>query len=748
MAKPPRDRLAQFLVGSDRKTSHSASVRMAADSLELGVEGVGRISLPVKLPQAKKLIAAARPAHFGKGEETLLDASVRDTWEITPAQVTLGGERWEAVLTAALEELADQLGIPEHTHLRPDLHSMLIYGKGQFFAPHQDSEKHDDMVATLVVSLPSAHTGGELVIDDDGTFKRYAGSREDLVLVAFYADRRHEVKPVRSGTRVTLTFNLLLEQSPSSRPQGPADQAKSLVQAHFATPTKASSWDTPAIPERLVLLLDHEYSQRSLDAKRLKGKDAERVALLSAAASAAGCEWALAQCEIQETRDAVVSRGYRGYDDYFDDEEFDDDPDDVEAGELIDASTVLTWWDDHEAGGAIHLSVAGREILDVTPSTRLTPYASEYEGYMGNYGNTIDRWYRRGALVMWPTDTSFATRAAANLEWALGQALAAIRAGEIEQAQSQVRAITRQWGAASGVDFATALELACGVDDPDLALDVLAPFALVAVSPNDAPGLAELARRYPAAWWPELRRRWERRHSSLHEEWVARTLESLGEELDAVGAALVADWLIAWVTDWATATISATMRLTHVVQRAARLDSLGPALAALLTMQSEQGRQAVCEQLASLSVDGMPLVLAALRSLPSPVPSGLGPLIDEAHAQLGRQVALPQRTEDDWSIAWSSPGGADEDQLAQFLNAAERRVFEWPLAERRRQRIHNLIDQADLPMTHKTRRVGRPYTLVLTKTSELFTREREARARAEADLAWLAGTFGTEVQGS
>ena len=32
----------------------------------------------------------------------------------------------------------------------------------------------------------------------------------------------------------------------------------------------------------------------------------------------------------------------------------------------------------------------------------LTPYASEYEGYMGNYGNTMDRWYRRAALVVWP----------------------------------------------------------------------------------------------------------------------------------------------------------------------------------------------------------------------------------------------------------------------------------------------------------------------------------------------------------
>jgi hypothetical protein len=44
---------------------------------------------------------------------------------------------------------------------------------------------------------------------------------------------------------------------------------------------------------------------------------------------------------------------------------------------------------------------------------------------------------------------------------------------------------------------------------------------------------------------------------------------------------------------------------------------------------------------------------------------------------------------------------------------------------------------AELPVTHQTRRSGRPYTLVLTKTDALFERERQARRRDEDDLAWL-----------
>src|SRR6266702_1464222 len=86
------------------------------------------------------------------------------------------------------------------------LHAMLVYGKGQFFLPHQDSEKDDAMVGTLLVSLPSAHTGGELVVEHGGESVTYRTSKEELSFVAFYADCRHEVKPVKSGYRVTLTL--------------------------------------------------------------------------------------------------------------------------------------------------------------------------------------------------------------------------------------------------------------------------------------------------------------------------------------------------------------------------------------------------------------------------------------------------------------------------------------------------------------------------------------------------------------
>jgi hypothetical protein len=76
--------------------------------------------------------------------------------------------------------------------------------------------------------------------------------------------------------------------------------------------------------------------------------------------------------------------------------------------------------------------------------------------------------------------------------------------------------------------------------------------------------------------------------------------------------------------------------------------------------------------------------------------------------------------------------------LGTFLGAQSQRIFEWPLATPGRQHIHSKIDSAELAARHQTRRKGRPYRLVLTKTDELFTHAANAHHKAETGLAWLA----------
>ena len=118
-------------------------------------------------------------------------------------------------------------------------------------------------------------------------------------------------------------------------------------------------------------------------------------------------------------------------------------------------------------------------------------------------------------------------------------------------------------------------------------------------------------------------------------------------------------------------------------------------------------------------------------------------LAADCAARLRRRLALPQRAAGDWSIDPAS--GRLHLRAVRHPRNVPRgpaaTTFEWPLAKQRRQHIHGRIDNAELPVTHVTRRQGSPYTLVLTKTDALFTGEHSARETAETDLEWLTGRW-------
>lgn len=746
MAIAPRDTLRRLLAGAETKAQDTATLCLPARALTLEVDGLGAVPLPIRAPHAKKLISVAGPAYFGKGEETLHDPDVRDTWEVPAARVRLGGAAWDEELADALEQLGETLGVPHGTRLRPEFDSLLVYGKGQFFAPHQDSEKHDGMVASLVVMLPSAHNGGELAVDDGGTITQFRGSRDELVLVAFYADRRHQVLPVRTGHRVTATFNLVLEAESEPRHAGPVDEASALITDYFNTPGRGLFSRVRGVPTRLAFLLDHEYSRRGLKPPLLKGADAERVAVLRAAADAAGCDSALALAEVQETWDARPTGGGYGYYDEFDDVDADEwDDDEYELGECIDSTVTLNWWDDAESPGAINLPLQDEDVCAVTPSATLRPYASEYEGFMGNYGNTVDRWYRRAALIVWPRTHASATRAEANPDWALGSVRKAIEADDLQRARGEAESLAPYFNDLPANALTEALSVAGGVRDGAAAVKILAPFALEMLSVDLVPQLADLAHVYPTPWWSGLLRKWDtgfRIGMGRRTDWVETTLAPLCRALEDADASAVAEQITRSMQEWLLAETRGRAGLRDKRVRAERLNKLGAPAVAILSVTDEASAVTIAEEFRSVGEDALPLLMEILRSEVPLHEQPFAAIAEATRQQLLGIAKEPSRSPDDWSISWPGDGDADAWRLAEFLQSASARTLEWPLAKPRRQAIHQAIDNADLPVRHQTRHTGSPHTLILTKKQDLFTRAAERRRRAEQDLAWLTSILG------
>jgi len=68
------------------------------------------------------------------------------------------------------------------------------------------------MFGTLVLTLPSVHGGGELVIRHAGPEVKVETSKaeiSEISFAAFYADCEHEVRPITQGNRVCLIYNLI-----------------------------------------------------------------------------------------------------------------------------------------------------------------------------------------------------------------------------------------------------------------------------------------------------------------------------------------------------------------------------------------------------------------------------------------------------------------------------------------------------------------------------------------------------------
>ena len=143
MATTAGDRLAGRLRG-DAQTAFSVELTAKTDDLSLDVEGFGHVKFPVTPAKARKLLGLGRPAGFGRGEETLTDPDVRDTWEIPKHLVR--AEWKDARLKDILATVKEELGLPNAAELTADLHSLLVYEQDQHFLSHQDSEKDDSMI--------------------------------------------------------------------------------------------------------------------------------------------------------------------------------------------------------------------------------------------------------------------------------------------------------------------------------------------------------------------------------------------------------------------------------------------------------------------------------------------------------------------------------------------------------------------------------------------------------------------------
>ena len=207
--------------------------------------------------QATQIIAVSERAPFGRGPETVFDLAVRSTWQLPASMVTLGDEWNRKIIPELVSHACYDMGVDETAlGVQANLYKLLLYEPGDHFISHTDTEKEPGMFGSLVMQLPSEHTGGKLVVSHKGVTKDFSSDEASDVychFTAFYADCVHAIEPVTSGHRLALAYNLVRTKDlPSPQVKESATVIDTLVEV-------LKRWRTTEnAPKSLAYKLDHK----------------------------------------------------------------------------------------------------------------------------------------------------------------------------------------------------------------------------------------------------------------------------------------------------------------------------------------------------------------------------------------------------------------------------------------------------------------------------------------------------------
>lgn len=770
-------RLLAALEGVEGRGSFCAAGKIAIPPPTLEVEGVGRIPLPLRKTKADALRRRARQAPYGQGAETLVDVDVRRVWEVDAGLVALSGEGWDEALVEVVAEVAGELGLGD-SEIHAHLYKLLLYEPGGFFLPHRDGEKLDGMVATLVVALPSEHEGGELIVRHDGRRKmvRFGGPKSlELRYAAFYADCEHEVKPVTSGRRLVLAYNLTVAK-PARDADDTGDDGPAAAVARVLAPW-AREEDPDGRAPRLAVLLDHGYTQAGLSLDALKGADRARAGVLFEAARRSGCDAFLALVTLHES--GVGEEDYGGgrrdrYQDWDDEDDEDDEGGEDDGGPYTMVEVyeeTLTAGHLRDAGGrawevgAVPL-LEGEDVSDEAMGDA-PPDREEFEGYTGNEGMTLERWYHRAAVLLWPSASRLGVLLDAGVDAAVGGLAAMVdawagtkarskeKAALGEECRSFARRLIAAWPSRRRSDAPppwgrpdpgrpTLLDLLGTIGDVGLiAAWIGGPFARDAtIDPGAA--LGDLGDRLG---WPMLAdalgdafadtsRETIERNARLLADWSARAGAKPGRR--ATCGALVRP-LLAFLEGWREPEGPRDGR-SRAVDRAQLLPIL---VRVLIDLDDAEGLDRLIAVLDPASGwDVVTVQVPALRELEPwlrsearrPIPA-LGRWLSAVRDDLRRRTAEapvePGDLRRDDSIGCRCADCAD---VASFLRDPATATFRLRAAQDRRGHVEQQVRHRPIDLACRTERKGSPHTLVLTKTKATYER---ALAEHRADLERL-----------
>jgi len=677
-------------------------------------------------------------------------------------------QKWDELIDSIVADTKPELGL-EECELSAHLYKLLVYEKGGLFLPHRDGEKLDHMVATLVVGLPSVHEGGELIVSHQGEQQEFlfagASSGYQLSYAAFYADCEHEIRSVRSGYRLCLTYNVALAKTKRKRGVGAPSHGATTV----AIGELLDDWRKQD-RKMMAVALDHRYTQLGLVADKLKGLDRTRADVLFEAARRTDCVAYLALITMWEWGPAQSRYGDSpfgdGHEPYWSDgdDKSEDEGEPVEAesnyemDEIFESSLSANHWSDQHGTkvrlGPIYLDEG--EVVSKVPFKDWSLSREEYEGYTGNAGMTLERWYHRAAIIIWPREQYFEALCQASTAAAAGgleKLVTALRQSDRNRRDDQrkdclsfAKLIIDLWTARYSTEFpeevddpdpSMFLELLCELDDVDLVRRFLGD--VVSVDGTIKPGeslLALFERHGWARFDPQVAKvielatpdTIERNVDFLQAMCQKRSKNPARIELCRKLCERAFQALRVFDKQWSGNEWSENERPENTWQERGgdRSKLFTSFVTAMLAVDADKAFSHLIDY-ALASTDRYDMInthLPAIFKLRTRLLSNsalnltIMRWVSACRDELEARTLHPPHKPTDYRrhSKFSCPCKDCRELHAFLVNPAEKQ-HRFVVAKDRRRHLHRIIDDNGCDLVHVTERRGRPFTLVCTKTT-------------------------------
>jgi hypothetical protein len=253
------------------------------------------------------------------------------------------------------------------------------------------------MFATVTIVLPSAYTGGRVCVSHSSsthTVDFASSSAFSTSVLAWYTDVKHEVKPIATGYRFALSYNLVHSSYEVPRPSLADFNSAFSHLRHILRKWHKGAYGENSETNTIAYLLNHQYSASNLNKgiKALKGVDAHKVANVRLIAEQLGYMVCLANLLYTVSGVAENDPDYRwrrhGYDDSDEEEQITPMMEEILETDLRISNVV-----DLDGNSLLNpnnnLYISEDSLVPRDPFEDAEPDHTELEAYMGNVSHLV-----------------------------------------------------------------------------------------------------------------------------------------------------------------------------------------------------------------------------------------------------------------------------------------------------------------------------------------------------------------------